>query len=79
MPVISTYLRLICYDVKLIVARIQTHNLWIRKGVCYSLHPSALQYCLQVSRLLLYDSILKQIFTQLVASLNFRRNMLAVQ
>jgi len=42
-PVISACWRLIHYDVKISGPRIRTHDLWIRKRVCYPLHHSASQ------------------------------------
>jgi len=39
--VISACWRLIHYDVKISGALIRTHDLWIRKRVCYPLHHSA--------------------------------------
>jgi len=40
LPVISACWRLTHYDVKINGARIRTHDLWIRKRVCYPLHHS---------------------------------------
>jgi len=37
-PVISACWRLMHHDVKISGARIRTHDLWIRKQVCYPLH-----------------------------------------
>jgi len=40
-PVISACWRLMHHDVKISGAQIRTHDLWIRKWVCYPLHHSA--------------------------------------
>jgi len=51
------------YDVKISGARIQTHDLWIRKRVCYPLHHSASQIRYTVKTILLYNTAwqLKQV------------------
>jgi len=41
--VISACWRLMHHDVKISGTRLRTHDLWIRKRVCYSLHQSAPQ------------------------------------
>jgi len=41
LPVISACWRLMHFDVKISGARIRTHDLWIRKRMCYPLHHSA--------------------------------------
>jgi len=45
-PVISASWGWMHYDVTYIGARIRTHDLWIRKRVCYPLHQSAPRFCI---------------------------------